>query len=470
MGKQANVRTGIVVLVFVSFIWCGSAAGTVIYVDSDAPGPVHDGNDWGTAYRHLQDALADPWPAPGDEIWVAEGIYTPDTNSAEPNGSGDRSASFELVGEVTLKGGYAGYGEANPDLRRHDVFRSILSGDLDGNDVEINDPCDLLYEPTRADNSFHVVRVTEADDVVVDGFTIRGGNANGVSADSNGGGIYSVDSNVTVTKCYFWRCSASSDGGAVWSGWSAPFSMTHSSGSENSASRGGALCNFAGTSRVTNCIFNGNDANDGGAVVTLGGTVNVTNSTFSENSAQGMGGGICNLNVGTVTITNSIMWSDTAPYGNEIALGNSATVDVNYSVVQDGNAGIYNDGSSFVSWGGGNEDADPCFVDSGSPERDFHLRSRYGTWNSNEGSWDTYGQDSPAIDMGEGSYPLGQETFANGGRINAGAYGGTSEASRTANPSGACEKWIAGDINGDCIINFHDLAFICDNWLEDNTY
>jgi len=452
MGKQTVMLVAITVLALMR-----TAMGEIIYVDGDAPGPLHDGNSWATGYRHVQDALADPCLASGDEIWVAEGTYYPDANTANPGGTKDRTATFQLINGVTIEGGYGGP-MGGPKMRIVDWYQSILSGDINVPD-------------SNSDNSYHVVTGSGTEpNAVLDGFTITAGNANGSGADANGGGMYNDSGSPTVTNCYFWRCSASSEGGAVWSGWSAPFSISHSSGSENSANTGGALCNLAGTSRVANCTFSGNNADDGGGLVTLGGTVNVTNCTFSGNSAQSMGGGICNLNVGTVTITNSIMWSDTAPYGNEIAVSNSSTIDVNYSVVQDGNAGIYNDGISFVSWGGGNTEVDPCFVNSSGPEYDFHLRSEAGSRRNDDPSWYYYGETSPAIDMGDPDYPLGQETFANGGRINAGAYGGTDEASRTANPSGVCETWIAGDINGDCRIDFFDMSFIADHWLEDNTY
>ncbi|UCF42385.1 MAG: hypothetical protein JSV99_07200 [Planctomycetota bacterium] len=430
---------------------------TYVYVDADATG-VNDGTNWADAYKYLQDALADADSNPNiDEIWVAEGTYYPDVNVANPGGSNRRDATFQLINGVTVKGGYGGP-VGGPKMRNVDCYPSILSGDINVPD-------------SNSDNSYHVVTGSGTEpNAVLDGFIITAGNANGSGTDANGGGMYNDTGSPTVTNCYWWRCSASSDGGAVWSGWSAPFSMTYSSGSENSASRGGALANFAGTSRLTNCIFNGNDANNGGAIVTLGGTVNITNCTLSGNSAQSTGGGICDLDGGTVTIKNNIMWNDTSPDGNEIAVANGSTVDVNYSIIQDGNAGIYNDGLSFVGWGAGNQDVDPCFVDSTGPDYDFHLRSEAGYRRNEDSTWYYDGETSPAIDMGDPDYPLGQETFPNGGRINAGAYGGTNEASRTPSPAGVCETWIAGDINGDCIINFHDLAFIGDHWLVDNAY
>ena len=60
--------------------------------------------------------------------------WRPDRSSATPDGSGDRDATFELVSGVALRGGYAGFGAPDPDVRDIARFQTILSGDLAGND------------------------------------------------------------------------------------------------------------------------------------------------------------------------------------------------------------------------------------------------------------------------------------------------------------------------------------------------
>ena len=59
---------------------------------------------------------------------------------------------------------------------------------------------------------------------------------------------------------------------------------------------------------------------------------------------------------------------------------------------------------------------------------DYHLQSTKGTYHS--GSWDTYSADSWGIDGGSFEYDYSVEPAPNGSRINMGAYGGTSEASK----------------------------------------
>jgi len=94
------------------------AIGRTVYVDVDAAG-LNDGSSWANSYNYLQDALADANSADKPvEIRVAQGVYTPDTTSADPNGSRERKATFQLIDGVTIKGGYAGLGEPDPNAQR----------------------------------------------------------------------------------------------------------------------------------------------------------------------------------------------------------------------------------------------------------------------------------------------------------------------------------------------------------------
>jgi len=82
----------------------------------------------------------------GYEIWAAVGTYKP---TSDVN---DRTATFQLKDGVALYGGFAGTETARSD--RNPAARiTILSGDLNGNDNNT-----IEYdEPTRAENSYHVV-------------------------------------------------------------------------------------------------------------------------------------------------------------------------------------------------------------------------------------------------------------------------------------------------------------------------
>lgn len=159
----------------------------IIYVNQNASG-ANDGSSWADAYTDLQTAL--PQGTATKPIWVATGTYKPHAS--------DRKGTFNIPNNVKVYGGFAGN---EVDLSDRDVQanETILSGDLQDNDnAVITD-----IEATRQDNSYHVISIRgNAQNVVVDGFTISGGNANGsnnnscaVAAasqyyDTRGGAIY----------------------------------------------------------------------------------------------------------------------------------------------------------------------------------------------------------------------------------------------------------------------------------------
>jgi hypothetical protein len=149
----------------------------------------------------------------------------------------------------------------------------------------------------------------------------------------------------------------------------------------------------------------------------------------------------------------------------------SPTVFVKYSDLQGGWTGT------------GNINVDPCFVSvgywdaNGTPadtnddfwvDGDYHLKSQAGRWDTNEGRWTKNDVTSPCIDAGDPASPIGYEPFPNGGIINMGAYGGTEEASKSYFGEPLCETIVAGDINGDCKVDFKDFAFMAFHWLEYN--
>ena len=592
MMGETNLKVCVLMSIFLLGMVCPAAAGKII-VDADAPG-ANNGSSWVDAYKYLQDALADA--NSGDEIHVAEGIYTPDSNSAEPSGSGDRTATFQLVNGVTINGGYAGFGELDPNVRDIEAYETILSGDLNGDDIDVDDPYDLLNEPTRFENSYHVVNGSNTDvNAVLDGLTITGGNINswgpwqyrddygggmydefgrltisnctfsGNSARS-GGGMYNFRSSPTLTSCTFSHNYAFEDGGGMYNHFSSP-SIISCKFRENVASSGGGLYNNSSSPTITNCTFSKNEAGGGGGGG--GGMYNLYNSspklsecTFVKNVSKAEGGGISDTSYGQPhgaatltncrfigniavkgggmfmgrgrpTLTNCMFIGNSADFGGAAAhcdlaiatyskctfAANSAQygkaiycsswwytripniVRLNNCIVWDGGEEIYNDNdnnsiitpeppfpgaptgqeessnesNSIITsiysdvqggWlGKGNIDVDPCFADANNV--DYHLKSQAGRWDANEGRWTKDEVTSPCIDAGNTNSPVGLEPFPNGGVINMGAYGCTVEASKSYFGQPVCETLVAGDINGDCIVNFKDLAFMAFHWLED---
>lgn len=263
--KQALLLSAVVFAAVTCNSW-----GKILYVDDDANG-LGDGSSWKSAFDCLQDALVlarmihEPV-----EIRVAQGIYRPDRGRNQI--AGNRDATFELVEGVVLKGGYAGVLKPDPNAR--DVYRyeTVLSGDLLGNDAHVRPPGSLWREPTRSDNSTHVVtgeQVTAAS--VLDGFVIQGGHHAAVQRDGDlqgGPGVYLKGASPTLANCWLrGNCIRAGGGGAVFiSGGSQP-TVVNCIFSENRAALGGAICNWdSHNAKVLNCTFHDNSASRGGAI------------------------------------------------------------------------------------------------------------------------------------------------------------------------------------------------------------
>jgi hypothetical protein len=494
------------------------------YVDAAAPGN-NDGTSWSNAFLCLQDALA--VARNGDEIRVAKGIYRPDQRAMMRRdqwqivSSSDWTATFQLIDGVAIKGGYAGFGEPDPDTRDIERYKSILSGDLNGNDGP---------EFTNIwDNSYQVVTAGGTNwTTVLDGFTITGGNSDGPFPFNHGGGIYNVEGNPTLIDCTVtgnWttgygggmhniknsnpvlvKCTFSNNaadygggmfndvsnpsclnciftgnsayggggggmcnyksnptlanckfiensslaGGGMFNEESEPmlsdcaFNRNSSTGSgggmfnengnpillscifsENSAPRrsGGGMYNRSNSQpSMSNCIFTGNSAINGGAMDNIHTSRPVLiNCTLCSNVAtQTDGGGISNFQDALPILVNCILWGNSDQSGTGATSQISGSAEVSYSCVQDS--------MNINPWHGeGNINANPFFVDT--ENRDYHLKSQSGRWDTTSQGWVIDPISSPCIDTGDPSISVGLERFPNGGRINMGAYGGTPEAS-----------------------------------------
>lgn len=131
------------------------ANNKVRYVDVNASGS-NDGSSWANAHNDLKAAIAAS--SEGEQLWVADGIYTP----APPDGN--RNSAFILPANVAIYGGFDG-GEANLALRNFDTYRTILSGDLNADDNTVG----------NNENSSQVLGFTN-EGALVDGITVTAAN------------------------------------------------------------------------------------------------------------------------------------------------------------------------------------------------------------------------------------------------------------------------------------------------------
>lgn len=121
---------------------------------------------------------------------------------------------------------------------------------------------------------------------------------------------------------------------------------------------------------------------------------------------------------------------------NSIIAGNTTTLELQGTNAQEDKGknitysclyGTAKD-DSLSDYGTGCIAKDPCFADAASG--DFHLKSAAGRWNGTTWVKDTV--TSPCIDAGEASAAYANEPSPNGNRANMGAYGNTTEASKSA--------------------------------------
>ena len=270
------------------FIW---------YVKQGAAG---QWSSWSDASGDLRDVLEQSMD--GDEVWVAAGTYKPD--------SADRSKSFILKSGISLFGGFVG-DEVNIDERDWAGNKTILSGDLDADGL-------------NGDDSFHVVK--GADNSVIDGFVIIGGNANGTGDDSKGGGMLNISVSPAVRNCSFLG---------------------------NFAQAGGAIYNESSLAQVTNCLFSGSAVgSSSGAVYNNQANVSLVNCTFSNNTNSAIYNSNCSPG-----IVNCIVW------GDQPVINISGNPYISYSDIQGSKpSGVWH--AEFGKDGGHNIDDGPLFADA----------------------------------------------------------------------------------------------------------
>lgn len=274
--------------------------GQTIYVKENGTG---DGSSWVNASGDLADALSKS--TFGRDIWLAEGKYTP--VSCTTCGQAERSTAFVITSGAKIYGGFGGW-ESDLSERKPDVFKSILSGDIDGDN-------------TLANNSYTIIFTENvSNQTLVDGVTISDGNAdfpdaafgdrhNSGGAWFNKSGLPGDASHPVVKNVIFKNNRANGFGAAFYSNGSFGASNApvfenvvfedNIAGEEGGGFYGngsfGGLCN----PEFRNCTFKKNEAihNSGGAFSLTGSEQGVGNAIFEdclfeENEAGFSGGAI----------------------------------------------------------------------------------------------------------------------------------------------------------------------------------
>lgn len=224
-----------------------------VYVDHLASGN-NDGSSWTDAFTDLQDALA---LGSSRTIHIAKGIYIPTEN-------GLRGKSFDISDDVSILGGYPnGGGNRNPTSNI-----TILSGDIDNANG-------------LSGNSFHVIRVINADNVILDGIHVKDGNADDATTfgRARGGGIYCSASSLSIINSTIRRNKAIL-GGGIFATLSPNLTIEGSDIKLNEADNGSALY----FSNETNGYISNTKITDNNSLVRCAIEINNSSYTNFENS------------------------------------------------------------------------------------------------------------------------------------------------------------------------------------------
>ncbi len=323
--------------------------GDTVYVNQNATG-VNDGTSWADAYTELYDAVANAGSS--KQIWVATGTY-------KPTNIGDRTESFDLSASI-----YGGFNGTETQLSERDWITNptILSGDI--GTVGVN-----------ADNSQSVIRIQYAlggASIVMDGFTISDGYADGTASETRyGGGIYvkNFEHPLTIRNCIIKDNSAHYEGGLLYLSNNGPLetkylTIENTRFTNNKARYAAAFTVMASDTSivnvtVVNCLIDDNQTvgfssspagifpggrfsqlNQGevdGLIVNCTFAGNTDNSAFVDSTKSVFG--IQNSNDSTV---NDIDIYNTIFYGNTINPTYSSIGYGNNSVHKPTNVNVYN--------------------------------------------------------------------------------------------------------------------------------
>ena len=272
----------------------------------------------------------------------------------------------------------------------------------------------------------------DGGEILIQGNTIQ----NNIAVGDHGGGLYISAKPVDISHNLVLENEVGRSLGYGWGGGavivgeesSATLSYNRFSGNYAPTAGGGVFIDDGAVAVLDHeLIFNNKSENNGGAGVyvdgawgEIGSTATLTNCSIIYNICTGClsASGLFVEYYSKTTIMNSIFWGNA---GDDVYADGTSEMTITYT-----------DSEETIS-GMGNLNKDPLFADSGN--NDYHLKSRAGRWDptagGGTGGWIADAMHSPCIDMGNPLSGYANEPLPNGGRINMGVYGNTSEASKT---------------------------------------
>lgn len=228
--------------------------------------------------------------------------------------------------------------------------------------------------------------------------------------------------------------------------------------------------NANGITNVTAASISENiiSLNQGDGIVNCTAAI-IRNNIISQNT--GFGINTCTATIRNNTVIENGSTGIKAPSGqcvrNNIITDNGGFGveggTISYNCLWANSGGIYS-GSVPAP---GNIVVNPLFADA--ENGDYHLKSQIGRFDPNTEQWITDTQTSRCIDAADPNDSTAQEPNPNGGRLNMGAFGGTPQASLSANGDGeivpVCENKPDMDFDNDCKVGLSDFVLFAQEWL-----
>ena len=335
----------------------------------------------------------------GDFISIQSAINSATEDDTLIVHNGTYSENIDLLGKALIIGSeYFTSGDS-----AH-IASTVIDGQLNGSTITISD--------------------ISGSEIKLVGFTIQNGSA------SNGGAIYSSNSNPIFENLIIKNSTASNNGGGIYLYNNSSAILNKLKIINNSAKNGGGLYLNSSNPTVTNIVFSNNTADSSGGAIAMysnsnpgfynaviydnyaglfGGSLQISNSnptignsTITANNGQFQGGALYLTGGSEVVVTNSILYNNIP---EQLFINDPEdSLTVSFSNVEGDSGGlnyshlIDSVSMPLVTWAQSNIDVDPLFIDAINDEyglSDYSLAIGAGS-NVNSVNSDINGSYRPA--------------------------------------------------------------------------
>ena len=227
--------------------------------------------------------LMNGWAESGGAIFNSGALYIEGSNLKQNKAYGDDGGAIYNRGQLTVTG------SAFVENRAHRIGNVVSTGGAINNDGSNGAAGELSVK-----------------DTIFRGNWSRDG----------GGAIANEGGAATVIGSRFESNETDSQGGAVYS--RGVLRVASSNFDGNASSSGGAIFNSWSILIVYESSFHGNIANSWGGAIWNSGQATVTDSSFDENTVDGFAGGAIYQRFGTMSVSGSRFYGNSADYGGAI--------------------------------------------------------------------------------------------------------------------------------------------------------